>query len=124
MQLVGDRFTQKTAVFANGLSTLPNFPAEIPAPEGIQPGESSFQLYFGDRDILRPGDAPDVLITMNPAALKANIIELSRGGAGGRAGRDKGNAIGNIASVNLEGSGQLVWLESGRSAMPRLSCGA
>jgi 2-oxoglutarate/2-oxoacid ferredoxin oxidoreductase subunit alpha len=80
MQLAGDRFTQETAVFGNDLSTLPNFPAEIRAPAGTLPGVSSFQLHFADHDILTPGDAPDVLIAMNPAALKANIKDLSRGG--------------------------------------------
>jgi 2-oxoglutarate/2-oxoacid ferredoxin oxidoreductase subunit alpha len=81
MQLAGDRFTQETAVFGNDLSTLPNFPAEIRAPAGTLPGVSSFQLHFADHDILTPGDAPDVLIAMNPAALKANIKDLPRGGA-------------------------------------------
>jgi 2-oxoglutarate/2-oxoacid ferredoxin oxidoreductase subunit alpha len=80
MQLAGDRFTQETAVFGNDLSTLPNFPAEIRAPAGTLPGVSSFQLHFADHDILTPGDAPDVLIAMNPAALKANIRDLPRGG--------------------------------------------
>lgn len=80
MQLAGDRFTQETAVFGNDLSTLPNFPAEIRAPAGTLPGVSSFQLHFADHDILTPGDAPDVLIAMNPAALKANIGDLTRGG--------------------------------------------
>jgi 2-oxoglutarate/2-oxoacid ferredoxin oxidoreductase subunit alpha len=80
MQLAGDRFTQETATFGNDLSTLPNFPAEIRAPAGTLPGVSSFQLHFADHDILTPGDAPDVLIAMNPAALKANIKDLPRGG--------------------------------------------
>jgi 2-oxoglutarate/2-oxoacid ferredoxin oxidoreductase subunit alpha len=80
MQLAGDRFTQETAIFGNDLSTLPNFPAEIRAPAGTLPGVSSFQLHFADHDILTPGDAPDVLIAMNPAALKANIRDLPRGG--------------------------------------------
>jgi 2-oxoglutarate ferredoxin oxidoreductase subunit alpha len=80
MQLAGDRFTQETAVFGNDLSTLPNFPAEIRAPAGTLPGVSSFQLHFADHDILTPGDAPDVLIAMNPAALKANIKDVPRGG--------------------------------------------
>jgi 2-oxoglutarate/2-oxoacid ferredoxin oxidoreductase subunit alpha len=80
MQLAGDRFTQETAVFGNDLSTLPNFPAEIRAPAGTLPGVSSFQLHFADHDILTPGDAPDVLIAMNPAALMANIKDLPRGG--------------------------------------------
>jgi 2-oxoglutarate/2-oxoacid ferredoxin oxidoreductase subunit alpha len=80
MQLTGDRFTQETAVFGNDLSTMPNFPAEIRAPAGTLAGVSSFQLQFADHDILTPGDAPDVLIAMNPAALKANIKDLPRGG--------------------------------------------
>ena len=79
MQLAGDRFTQETAVFGNDLSTLPNFPAEIRAPAGTLPGVSSFQLHFADHDILTPGDAPDVLVAMNPAALKANLPDLPAG---------------------------------------------
>ncbi len=80
MQLTGDRFTQETAVFGNDLSTLPNFPAEIRAPQGTLPGVSSFQLHFADHDILTPGDAPDVLVAMNPAALMANLKDLPLGG--------------------------------------------
>jgi 2-oxoglutarate ferredoxin oxidoreductase subunit alpha len=79
MQLAGDRFTQETATFGNDLSTLPNFPAEIRAPAGTLPGVSSFQLHFADHDILTPGDAPDVLVAMNPAALKANLDDVPRG---------------------------------------------
>ena len=79
MQLTGDRFTSATAVFGNDLSTLPNFPAEIRAPAGTLPGVSSFQLHFADHDILTPGDAPDVLVAMNPAALKANVGDLPKG---------------------------------------------
>jgi 2-oxoglutarate ferredoxin oxidoreductase subunit alpha len=79
MQLTGDRFTSETASFGNDLSTLPNFPAEIRAPAGTLPGVSSFQLHFADHDILTPGDRPDVLVAMNPAALKANIEDLPRG---------------------------------------------
>ncbi len=79
MQLTGDRFTQETATFGNDLSTLPNFPAEIRAPAGTLPGVSSFQVHFADHDILTPGDAPDVLVAMNPAALKANLSDLPRG---------------------------------------------
>ena len=79
MQLAGDRFTQETATFGNDLSTLPNFPAEIRAPAGTLPGVSSFQVHFADHDILTPGDAPDVLVAMNPAALKANLADLPRG---------------------------------------------
>ncbi len=79
MQLTGDRFTSETAAFGNDLSTLPNFPAEIRAPAGTLPGVSSFQLHFADHDIMTPGDAPNVLVAMNPAALKANLPDLPRG---------------------------------------------
>jgi 2-oxoglutarate/2-oxoacid ferredoxin oxidoreductase subunit alpha len=80
MQLTGNRFTSETAAFGNDLSTLPNFPAEIRAPTGTLPGVSSFQLHFADHDIMTPGDAPDVLVAMNPAALKANLADLPGGG--------------------------------------------
>ncbi|HEY0638842.1 MAG TPA: 2-oxoacid:acceptor oxidoreductase subunit alpha [Pseudonocardiaceae bacterium] len=80
MQLTGDRFTSEAAAFGNDLATLPNFPAEIRAPQGTLPGVSSFQLHFADYDILTPGDRPDVLVAMNPAALKANVADLPRGG--------------------------------------------
>jgi 2-oxoglutarate ferredoxin oxidoreductase subunit alpha len=80
MQLTGGRFTSETATFGNDLSTLPNFPAEIRAPTGTLPGVSSFQLHFADHDIMTPGDAPDVLVVMNPAALKANLMDLPGGG--------------------------------------------
>jgi len=79
MQLTGDRFTQESAVFGNDLVTLPNFPAEIRAPQGTLPGVSSFQVHFADHDILTAGDAPDVLVAMNPAALKANLADLPQG---------------------------------------------
>ncbi|MDP2775171.1 MAG: 2-oxoacid:acceptor oxidoreductase subunit alpha [Nocardioides sp.] len=79
MQLTGDRFTQESAVFGNDLVTLPNFPAEIRAPQGTLPGVSSFQVHFADHDILTAGDAPDVLVAMNPAALKANLADLPKG---------------------------------------------
>ncbi len=79
MQLTGDRFTQETASFGNDLSTLPNFPAEIRAPAGTLVGVSSFQLHFADHDILTPGDTPNVLVAMNPAALRANISDLKPG---------------------------------------------
>lgn len=81
MQLTGDRFTQESAAWGNDLSTLPNFPAEIRAPQGTLPGVSSFQVHFADHDILTPGDAPDVLVAMNPAALKANLGDLPKGAA-------------------------------------------
>ncbi|HEY2203831.1 MAG TPA: 2-oxoacid:acceptor oxidoreductase subunit alpha [Pseudonocardia sp.] len=80
MQLTGDRFTSEAAAFGNDLATLPNYPAEIRAPAGTLPGVSSFQLHFADYDILTPGDRPDVLVAMNPAALKANVAELPHGG--------------------------------------------
>ncbi|MFI6824839.1 2-oxoacid:acceptor oxidoreductase subunit alpha [Micromonospora sp. NPDC050187] len=79
MQLTGDRFTSETAQLGNDISTLPNFPAEIRAPAGTLPGVSSFQVHFADYDILTPGDAPNVLVAMNPAALKANLHDLPRG---------------------------------------------
>ncbi|HET6500486.1 MAG TPA: 2-oxoacid:acceptor oxidoreductase family protein, partial [Amycolatopsis sp.] len=80
MQLTGDRFTSEAAAFGNDLATLPNFPAEIRAPQGTIPGVSSFQVHFADYDILTPGDRPDVLVAMNPAALKANLGDLPLGG--------------------------------------------
>ena len=79
MQMTGDRFTADSAALGNDLSTLPNFPAEIRAPQGTIPGVSSFQLHFASWDILTPGDAPDVLVAMNPAALKANLADVPRG---------------------------------------------
>jgi 2-oxoglutarate ferredoxin oxidoreductase subunit alpha len=79
MQLTGSRFTDATAVVGNDLATLPNFPAEIRAPAGTLAGVSAFQIHFASRDILTPGDAPNVLVAMNPAALKANLAELERG---------------------------------------------
>ena len=80
MQLTGDRFTVETAAFGNSLSTLPDFPAEIRAPAGTLPGVSAFQLHFADHTVVTPGDAPSVLVAMNPAALKANLPDLPRGG--------------------------------------------
>jgi 2-oxoglutarate ferredoxin oxidoreductase subunit alpha len=80
MQLTGGRFTSETAVLGNDLSTLPDFPAEIRAPAGSLPGVSGFQVHFADHDILTPGDAPNVLVAMNPAALKTNLRDLPRGG--------------------------------------------
>ncbi|TWG98583.1 2-oxoglutarate ferredoxin oxidoreductase subunit alpha [Nocardioides sp. J9] len=79
MQLTGDRFTQQSAAFGNDLATFPNFPAEIRAPQGTLPGVSSFQVHFADHDILTAGDAPDVLVAMNPAALKANVGDMVPG---------------------------------------------
>ena len=79
MQLVGDRFTDVSAAFGNDLATLPNYPAEIRAPAGTIAGVSSFQVHISDHDIVTPGDAPNVLVAMNPAALKANIGDLPPG---------------------------------------------
>ena len=79
MQMTGERFTSETATFGNDLSTLPDFPAEIRAPAGSPAGVSGFQVHFSDHDILTPGDAPDVLVAMNPAALKSNLRDLGRG---------------------------------------------
>ena len=80
MQLTGSQFTSEAALLGNDISTLPDFPAEIRAPAGSLPGVSGFQLHFADHDILTPGDAPNVLVAMNPAALKTNIADLPRGG--------------------------------------------
>jgi len=80
MQLTGTQFTKTAAVFGNDLATLPDFPAEIRAPTGSLPGVSGFQLSFSASDIYTPGDRPDVLVAMNPAALKTNIGDLRRGG--------------------------------------------
>ncbi len=80
MQLTGDRFTESSALFGNDLSTFPNFPAEIRAPAGTIAGVSAFQVHISDHDILTPGDSPNVLVAMNPAALKANILDLEQGG--------------------------------------------
>jgi len=80
MQLTGDRFTSVTAQLGNDLATLPDFPAEIRAPAGSLPGVSGFQLHFADHDILTPGDAPDFLVAMNPAALRTNLEDLVPGG--------------------------------------------
>src|SRR3954452_8541443 len=80
MQLTGDRFTSVSALFGNDLSTLPEFPAEIRAPAGTGHGVSSFQVHISDHDITTPGDAPNVLIAMNPAALHADLNRLESGG--------------------------------------------
>ncbi|MBA2326792.1 MAG: 2-oxoacid:acceptor oxidoreductase subunit alpha [Actinobacteria bacterium] len=79
MQLVGDRITDVSAVFGNDLATLPDFPAEIRAPAGTIAGVSSFQVHFADFDILTPGDVPNLLVAMNPAALKANLGDVPAG---------------------------------------------
>jgi 2-oxoglutarate ferredoxin oxidoreductase subunit alpha len=80
MQLAGLQFTNTSAVFGNDVSTLPDFPAEIRAPAGSLPGVSSFQVSFSSYDIYTPGDEPDVLVAMNPAALKTNLADLPKGG--------------------------------------------
>ncbi len=80
MQLTGGRFTSETAALGNDLSTLPDYPAEIRAPAGSLPGVSGFQIHFSDHDILTPGDRPDVLVAMNPAALRTNLKDLPGGG--------------------------------------------
>ena len=80
MQLAGDQFTDTTAVMGNDFSTLPDYPAEIRAPVGTLPGVSSFQIQFSDAVIFTPGDLADVLIAMNPAALKVNIPNVKKGG--------------------------------------------
>ncbi|MBI4576341.1 MAG: 2-oxoacid:acceptor oxidoreductase subunit alpha [Planctomycetes bacterium] len=80
MQLTGTQFTSTSAVVGNDIATLPDFPAEIRAPAGSLPGVSGFQLHFSSRDIRTPGDEPDVLVAMNPAALKVNIGDLLEGG--------------------------------------------
>ena len=80
MQLAGQHFTNETALAGNDLSTLPDFPAEIRAPAGTLAGVSGFQLHFSSRDVFTPGDAPDVLVAMNPAALKVNIGDLQANG--------------------------------------------
>jgi 2-oxoglutarate ferredoxin oxidoreductase subunit alpha len=79
MQLTGNRFTSVSALLGNDIATLPDFPAEIRAPAGSLPGVSGFQIHFADHDILTPGDAPDVLVAMNPAALKTNVHDLEPG---------------------------------------------
>ncbi len=80
MQLTGTQFSTATALMGNDLATFPDFPAEIRAPAGTTYGVSGFQVHFADHDILTPGDAPDVLVAMNPAALKVNLGNLKRGG--------------------------------------------
>jgi 2-oxoglutarate/2-oxoacid ferredoxin oxidoreductase subunit alpha len=79
MQLVGDRFTELSAVFGNDLATLPDFPAEIRAPAGTVAGVSSFQVHISEEDVVTPGDSPNVLVAMNPAALKANLHHMLPG---------------------------------------------
>ena len=80
MQLTGDQFTRTTALMGNDIATFPDFPAEIRAPAGTLPGVSAFQLRFSNFDIHTPGDAPDVLVAMNPAALKVHLSQLKKNG--------------------------------------------
>src|SRR5256884_2786285 len=80
MQLTGTQFTNTSAIMGNDISTLPDFPAEIRAPAGSIPGVSGFQINFSSRDIRTPGDEPNVLVAMNPAALKVNLPDLEKGG--------------------------------------------
>src|SRR3546814_9812712 len=81
MQLTGDRFTSASALFVNDLATLPDFPAEIRAPAGTIAGVSAFQVHISDHDITTPGDAPDVLVAMNPAALRSDLHRLKGSGS-------------------------------------------
>jgi len=80
MQLTGSQFTAVSSLFGNDTATLPDFPAEIRAPAGTLAGVSAFQVHISDHDILTPGDAPNVLVAMNPAALKANVAAVPTGG--------------------------------------------
>src|SRR5215470_7626653 len=80
MQVTGDQFTAAAALAQNDLATFPDFPAEIRAPAGTLYGVSGFQIHFSSQDVFTPGDAPDVLVAMNPAALKTNLPDLRRGG--------------------------------------------
>src|SRR6185436_3720275 len=80
MQVTGDQFTAAAALARNDLATFPDFPAEIRAPAGTTYGVSGFQIHFSSQDVFTPGDAPDVLVAMNPAALKTNLRDLKQGG--------------------------------------------
>ena len=80
MQVTGDQFTAAAALAQNDLATFPDFPAEIRAPAGTLYGVSGFQIHFSSQDVFTPGDAPDVLVAMNPAALKTNLRDLKQGG--------------------------------------------
>ncbi|MFE3785355.1 2-oxoacid:acceptor oxidoreductase subunit alpha [Amycolatopsis sp. NPDC059090] len=103
IQLAGDRFAARIAAFGNDVATLPSFPAEIRAPAGTLAGVSSFQVQFADHDVLTPGDNPDVLVAMNPTALKANIDDLSGDG---------------ILIVNTEAFTRSALAKAGHSASP------
>jgi 2-oxoglutarate ferredoxin oxidoreductase subunit alpha len=80
MQLTGNRFTDTAAIIGNDVATFPDFPAEIRAPAGSLPGVSGFQVQISSTDIHTPGDCPDVLVAMNPAALRTNLGDLPVGG--------------------------------------------
>jgi 2-oxoglutarate ferredoxin oxidoreductase subunit alpha len=80
MQLTGTQFTSVSSLFGNDTATMPDFPAEIRAPAGTLAGVSAFQVHISDHDILTAGDSPSVLVAMNPAALRANIADVTRGG--------------------------------------------
>ena len=80
MQLTGSQFTATTATMGNDLSTLPDFPAEIRAPAGTLAGVSGFQIQFASEEVFTPGDKPDVLVAMNPAALKVHLRDVPKGG--------------------------------------------
>src|SRR6476620_1826352 len=80
MQLTGSEFTRASAVAGNDLQTFPDFPAEIRAPAGTLPGVSGFQIQLSSNEVFTPGDAPDVLVAMNPAALRTNLPDLVHGG--------------------------------------------
>src|ERR1700689_1426611 len=80
MQISGRQFTSTTALFGNDLATFPDYPAEIRAPAGTLPGVSGFQIQFSSSDVFTPGDAVDVMVAMNPAALRTNVKDLKRNG--------------------------------------------
>ncbi len=105
MQLTGSRFTESTAIFGNDLSTLPDYPAEIRAPAGSLAGVSVFQLHFSSKNIHTPGDQPDVLVAMNPAALKGHLADLAPNGiiiANSNAFNDKNLNLAGYGSNPLE----------------------
>jgi 2-oxoglutarate ferredoxin oxidoreductase subunit alpha len=80
MQITGSQFTNTVALYGNDIATFPDFPPEIRAPAGTLPGVSGYQLHFASNDVFTPGDSVDVLIAMNPAALKVNIADLKANG--------------------------------------------
>src|SRR5437773_12395814 len=113
MQLTGGRFTSETALLGNDLATYPDLPAEIRAPAGSLPGVSGFQLHFADHDILTPGDLPNVLVAMNPAALKTNLKDLPPSGilvADADAFTDRNLTKAGYAGNPIE-DGSLEWFE-------------